>query len=178
MVTPDPQCEGDYLVVDGNHRLKAAILGRTAALRCIIKEAGGLLDAFEANVAHGLPLSRDDRRRYAALLHEYYPELSEREIGRRAGVSASTVSRVLGEIKAALNEQPSVSIETTEQCEDVPEGVTSPSPTPISKIDEHAIERVPVPMETVVGTVERLLGLVVDDVDVVECAGLLVGHFS
>lgn len=50
--------------------------------------------AFALNAAHGRPLTLNDRRAYAARLLRAYPDWSDREIGRRAGLVQPTIAKV------------------------------------------------------------------------------------
>lgn len=50
--------------------------------------------AFSLNIQHGRPLTRRDRNAYAAHLLQRYPELSDREIGRRCGLHHETVGAI------------------------------------------------------------------------------------
>ena len=86
-----PWVDDTHLVLDGNHRLQAAVEIDLKSLRCNVIEDGGYPEAFEANRQHGLPLSTSDRKAYAVWLHEEHPELSLREIGRRCGLHHNTV---------------------------------------------------------------------------------------
>ena len=90
-----PWDDDTYLVLDGNHRLQAAIELDLQSMRCNVIEDGGYPEAFEANHRHGLPLSIEDRKAYASWLHEEEPSLPYREIGRRCGLHHHTVKTVL-----------------------------------------------------------------------------------
>jgi hypothetical protein len=47
--------------------------------------------AFQLNASHGRPLSLADRRAFAERLLRLHPELADREIARRCGLSSNTV---------------------------------------------------------------------------------------
>jgi hypothetical protein len=84
-------------VIDGMHRLQAAILrgDRTIAVEFF---DGGTHDAFlravQANVEHGLPLTRADREAAVVRIIASHPQLSDRAIAKVAGVSAPTVGSI------------------------------------------------------------------------------------
>ncbi len=90
--------EGKYLLVDGFHRLQAARnLGlESVRVRIVPAPQEGDLHAlaFSLNASHGRPLSLADRRAYAERLLKTRPQLSDREIGRRAGLAGNTVSSI------------------------------------------------------------------------------------
>lgn len=86
---------GKYVLVDGFHRLEAARQLGIGTLPCIVKPDATFDDAWRANLSHGLPLTLADRRAYALRLHAAEPDLSLREIGRRAGLSHNTVAALV-----------------------------------------------------------------------------------
>ncbi|MEY9894333.1 hypothetical protein ABIA31_008019 [Catenulispora sp. MAP5-51] len=84
-------------VVDGMHRLTVA---RTKGQELIAVQFfdGSREDAFRlgvsSNVAHGLPLSAEDRRTAAARIMGSHPRLSDRAIARTTGLAARTVADI------------------------------------------------------------------------------------
>jgi ParB-like chromosome segregation protein Spo0J len=92
---------GALVVVDGQHRLKAAELLGLEAVAVEVRRAEGEADlrdmAFALNLRHGRPLALADRRRYALSLLKRRPTLADREVARRAGLSPTTV----GELRRA-----------------------------------------------------------------------------
>ncbi|MER5642206.1 transcriptional regulator [Kitasatospora sp. NPDC002227] len=84
-------------VVDGMHRLLAALSKGDETIDVEFFD-GSADDAFlksvEANVSHGLPLSRADRRAAAERIVSSHPGLSDRAIARSAGLSAKTVAEI------------------------------------------------------------------------------------
>lgn len=105
------QQHGQYLLVDGFHRLAAA---QNIGLETIpvtimpLPEDGDLhAVAFALNAAHGRPLSLVDRRAFAERLLRQHPDWADREIGRRCGLSSNTVGTLrAGLERAAQIEQP------------------------------------------------------------------------
>lgn len=90
-----PSTNGAHILIDGFHRLEAARRLNLPALRCRIVPGAGYPEAVAANIAHGLPLSRSDRKDAARWWAEQEPDLSYREIGRRVGLSDKTVAATL-----------------------------------------------------------------------------------
>lgn len=88
--------DGEYLLVDGFHRLAAA---QNLGLKEIFVEVMEPAEnedlyslAFRLNALHGRPLSLSDRRTFAAYLLQLHPASSDREIGRRSGLSQPTIA--------------------------------------------------------------------------------------
>ncbi|MDL4820292.1 ParB/RepB/Spo0J family partition protein [Actinomadura opuntiae] len=84
-------------VVDGMHRLRAAILRGDETIDVVYFDGDAdeaFVRAVEENVAHGLPLSRADRRAAAARIMASHPRLSDRAIAARTGLSAKSVAEV------------------------------------------------------------------------------------
>ncbi|WUB12790.1 ParB/RepB/Spo0J family partition protein [Streptomyces platensis] len=81
-------------VIDGMHRLRAAELRGATEIEARYFE-GDEKDAFvlavKSNIAHGLPLSLDDRKAAAARIIGSHPLWSDRAIGSATGLSAKTV---------------------------------------------------------------------------------------
>jgi transposase-like protein len=84
-------------VIDGMHRLLAASLKGQERVEVELFD-GSAADAFllavKANVTHGLPLSRADRRAAAARIVALHPQMSDRAIGETAGLAAKTVAAI------------------------------------------------------------------------------------
>jgi ParB-like chromosome segregation protein Spo0J len=84
-------------VIDGMHRLKAAVL-RGADTIDVVYFSGDDSDAFalavELNHAHGLPLSVTDRKVAAARIVTSHPAWSDRRISAVTGLSATTVATI------------------------------------------------------------------------------------
>jgi hypothetical protein len=84
-------------VIDGMHRLMAASLQGRETIDVVFfdgTEADVFLRAVEANVTHGLPLSQADRRAAAERIIASHPHMSDRAIGRSAGLAAKTVAAI------------------------------------------------------------------------------------
>jgi ParB-like chromosome segregation protein Spo0J len=84
-------------VIDGMHRLMAASLRGRETIDVIFFD-GNAADVFllavQENVVHGLPLSQADRRAAAERIIGTHPHMSDRAIGRAAGLSAKAVAAI------------------------------------------------------------------------------------
>ncbi|GGN15709.1 hypothetical protein GCM10011609_65420 [Lentzea pudingi] len=84
-------------VIDGMHRLQAARIRGDDVISVLFFE-GPDVDAFvlavELNQAHGLPLSRADRRAAAHRMISSRPEWSDRRIAAATGLAAATVRSI------------------------------------------------------------------------------------
>lgn len=84
-------------VIDGAHRLRAATLRGAVEIEVRYFD-GSNADAFvlavEANVAHGMPLSRADRKAAAKRIIVSHPQLSDRAIASVTGLAAKTVGTI------------------------------------------------------------------------------------
>jgi predicted transcriptional regulator len=89
---------GGYVLVDGWHRLAALQNQGRAEVSAVVLEVPADDDvhrmAFELNASHGRPLLLVDRRAEAARELETNPKMSDREIGRRCGLSQPTVAKI------------------------------------------------------------------------------------
>jgi ParB-like chromosome segregation protein Spo0J len=84
-------------VIDGMHRLMAASIRGRVSIDVVFfdgSEADVFLRAVEENVTHGLPLSQADRRAAAGRIIASHPHMSDRAIGRAAGLAAKTVAAI------------------------------------------------------------------------------------
>lgn len=88
---------GSMRVIDGAHRLRIAMMRGQQDIRVRFFD-GAERDAFvyavHANIAHGLPLSRADRRAAAARIIRSHPEWSDRVIAKITGISHGTVGAI------------------------------------------------------------------------------------
>lgn len=98
----EPLGNGMYGLRDGFHRYAAAERLGVGSLRCTVVDGAGYPEAVAANIRHGLPLSKSDRKAAARWWAEYHPELSHSEIARRVGLSDKTVSAAIRDV----NQQP------------------------------------------------------------------------
>ncbi|WP_083889855.1 ParB/RepB/Spo0J family partition protein [Nocardia pneumoniae] len=88
---------GTMRVIDGMHRVRAALLnGRTAIEARILDcdEDEAFLLAVAANIRHGLTLSSADRKAAAGRMITQHPDWSDRAVAAATGLSAKTVSTV------------------------------------------------------------------------------------
>lgn len=84
-------------VIDGMHRLHATMLQGGKDIDVVYfdgTEAEAFVKAVEANITHGLPLSRADRKAAAARIMEAYPQLSDRSVAARTGLSAKSIAGI------------------------------------------------------------------------------------
>ena len=94
-------------VIDGMHRLKAAILRGERTIEATFydgDDAAAFVMAVKANVQHGLPLSLSDRKAAAARIVHSSPHWSDRAIAEVSGLSAKTVGAIRSDSVAALPE--------------------------------------------------------------------------
>ncbi|MFG1794851.1 ParB N-terminal domain-containing protein [Nocardia sp. NPDC049149] len=84
-------------VIDGIHRVKAAVLRGATTIRAQLFD-GTDHEAFVLSVrmnnSHGLPLSLSDRRAAAARILAQFPEWSDRAIAATVGLAHGTVGRI------------------------------------------------------------------------------------
>jgi len=94
---------GRNVLVDGFHRYEAARrLGLDAVpvqVMSVPPDSDLTALAFDLNARHGRPLSREDRRAFAARVLSDNPAHADREIGRRCGLSDKTVASVRREME-------------------------------------------------------------------------------
>jgi ParB-like chromosome segregation protein Spo0J len=91
-------------VIDGMHRVRAAILSGIASIEALLfdgAEDEAFLLAVRLNVAHGLPLSRADRVAAAVRIIRSTPQWSDRAIARAAGLSDKTVGSLRRRARAS-----------------------------------------------------------------------------
>lgn len=84
-------------IIDGMHRFRAAALRGDSAIEVRFfdgEEEDAFVLAVQANVTHGLPLSRGDRARAALRILASHPNWSDRMIAGSAGVSPKTVGAI------------------------------------------------------------------------------------
>jgi ParB-like nuclease domain len=84
-------------VIDGTHRVRAALLNGRNMIRARVldcDDAVAFVLAVQANVTHGLPLSRSDRAAAARRIIANHPEWSDRAVAAATALSDKTVSRI------------------------------------------------------------------------------------
>jgi hypothetical protein len=84
-------------VLDGMHRVRAAMLRGEEAIRAVFfdgDEREAFVEAVRANVPQGLPLTLADRKAAARRIVALYPGWSDRRIAAAAGLSPATVKSV------------------------------------------------------------------------------------
>jgi ParB-like chromosome segregation protein Spo0J len=84
-------------VIDGMHRLRAAVLRGDAKIEARFFDGSAeaaFVAGVKANIAHGLPLSVADRRAAARRILGSHPQWSDRAIAASAGLDAKTVSAI------------------------------------------------------------------------------------
>ncbi len=82
-------------IIDGMHRLKAAMLRGETEIKAIFfdgSEEDAFILAVQENVTHGLPLPLPDRKSAAARIISSHPDLSDRAIAARTGLATKTVA--------------------------------------------------------------------------------------
>ncbi|ONK15815.1 ParB/RepB/Spo0J family partition protein [Streptomyces sp. MP131-18] len=82
-------------VIDGMHRLHAALLNGRSTIRVEYfdgSERAAFVRAVEANTGHGLPLTLGDRKESARTLLLLYREWSDSAVATKVGLSAKTVA--------------------------------------------------------------------------------------
>jgi ParB-like chromosome segregation protein Spo0J len=85
------------VLIDGHHRLAAYAMAKSTNIRIryvTLCESDLLESAISANSAHGLPLSRAERRSFASRLLAAAPGKSNREIAKMTGVDEKTIRRL------------------------------------------------------------------------------------
>ncbi|GGV43709.1 hypothetical protein GCM10010182_80360 [Actinomadura cremea] len=82
-------------VVDGAHRLKAALLNGRRTIDVQFFDGSSedaFLRAVEANIEHGLPLTRADRIAAALRILKSHPEMSDRAVAKSTGIGTRAVA--------------------------------------------------------------------------------------
>jgi ParB-like chromosome segregation protein Spo0J len=96
-------------VIDGMHRTRAAAIRGQQLIEVQFFEGtedGAFLLSVKANITHGLPLSRADRRAAAGRMMDRHPNWSDRAIAAATGLAAATVSalrRKVGSTATAID---------------------------------------------------------------------------
>jgi ParB-like chromosome segregation protein Spo0J len=96
-------------VIDGMHRVRAAMLRGAAHIDAVLFEGtehDAFLLAVQLNAVHGLPLSRADRVAAAVRIMYSSPQWSDRAIARAAGLSDKTVASIRRQATAEIPHLP------------------------------------------------------------------------
>jgi hypothetical protein len=93
----------DYWLVDGFHRVEAYRRRKVKTVSANVYEGTlreAMLYAMQANLRHGLPATRADKRKAVEtmLLDDVWTSWSNREIGRQCGVDGTTVAAMRKEL--------------------------------------------------------------------------------
>jgi ParB-like chromosome segregation protein Spo0J len=108
-----------YVVVDGNHRVAAALQANIQLIRATpydCPDDNRLVEtAFRANFRHGLPASVATRGDYAFWLSVTYPNLTQEELAKRSGLSQGAVSKAIAKRLKELQEANAPTAEDTPQ---------------------------------------------------------------
>jgi predicted transcriptional regulator len=85
-----------HVIIDGYHRREAARAKGLASLKATsrtYKSDAEVVEAtFRANLTHGLKASAENRSSYAYWLHLTYPDMEQKEIAQRCGITQPAVS--------------------------------------------------------------------------------------
>jgi ParB/Sulfiredoxin domain len=105
--------DGQYVVADGFHRVRAAQNAGLKELVCRVysgTQRDAMLFAAQANAYHGIPYKLGDKRRILArvLADAELVRHSDRALGRRFGISHTYVAR----IREALTREPAAGVAT------------------------------------------------------------------
>jgi hypothetical protein len=96
--------QGTMRVIDGMHRLRAAILNGCHSIEVEFFDGSdeeAFIRGVEQNITHGLPLSLADRKVAAARILGWRPALSDRSVASMTGLSPKTV----GAMRARASEE-------------------------------------------------------------------------
>jgi hypothetical protein len=91
------EVDGKYLLADGFHRHAAAVLMNRRTLRAEVRD-GSFEDALDyvavANLHHGLPLTRAERRRCIEVKLRLHHDRSDRHISEELGVGRELIAKI------------------------------------------------------------------------------------
>jgi hypothetical protein len=143
---------GRYALVDGFHRISAAEQAGMQQISATVLSMPADRDllrlGFELNAAHGKPLTVADRKGYAQKLLAANSSLSDREIGRRAGLHHETVGVLRRGIQSSASSRPS--------------RLPGDLPTGISLVDPIRYSRATQAQKATAGYVKRLATALAD----------------
>ena len=88
-----------YRLIDGAHRYNAAFENAAGTdhvkiLEEDIDDEDMILQAYDANIRHGRPLTLKERQKYVRILIDRFPNSPISELARRANVDSMTVDRI------------------------------------------------------------------------------------
>lgn len=96
---PHSEKYGSKGIVDGLHRLGAATIAGIDSLPVEIKKFASLAEMlaymYEANMAHGLPVTEGQRNARMKMIHKIDPKATLEALAKQFGLSKSSVDRVL-----------------------------------------------------------------------------------
>lgn len=96
-VPPILVSQGDYVVIDGAHRVHAAKLQGRTEICCEVfdgSDADAFIEFVQRNVSHGLPLTLAERRAAARRILAIQPDWSDRRIAATCALSPGAVGRM------------------------------------------------------------------------------------
>lgn len=98
------EVDGRWLLVDGFHRHATALRRRSRTIAAEV-HPGTHSDALDyattANLSHGLPLSRAERRRVVETRLRLHPDFSDRRLSEEMGIGRELISRVRKDLVGA-----------------------------------------------------------------------------
>lgn len=98
---PHSQKYGSSGIVDGIHRVGAAELAKLDSLDVEVKKFTTLEEAlsfmYEANMAHGLPVTEGQRNARIKLLKKIDPKLTLEKLAAQFKLGKSSIARILGD---------------------------------------------------------------------------------
>jgi len=96
---PKSEKYGESGIVDGIHRLIAATKAKVSDLPTVSKKFETLEEAlmymYQANMAHGLPVSEGQRNTRIQLLRKIDPKLNIDKLAKQFGLGRSSIDRIL-----------------------------------------------------------------------------------
>jgi Mor family transcriptional regulator len=96
---PKSEKYGEKGILDGLHRVSAAVVAGLEGLEAIEKNfktlQEAMLFAYEANMAHGIPVGESARNRRIKLLKQLDAKLTLEELGKQFQLGKSTIDRIL-----------------------------------------------------------------------------------
>ena len=102
--------DGRWLLADGFHRHASAVRSNKRTIAAEIR-SGTFTDALDyaalANLIHGLPLSRAERRRVVETRLRIHPDWSDRRLSEEMGIGREMIGRIRKELVAAGQLAPS-----------------------------------------------------------------------